>query len=109
MMGRTAAFGARGGTSMRTGAIIWTLLALSIHQGKILEYPMNSRDFRIPIKIDSKRAQEVQDLILLVSKDQGNTWEQVDHKPPTEHDFVYHAPTDGSYWFIVQEVDRNGR
>ncbi|HTU17460.1 MAG TPA: hypothetical protein VMG10_05300 [Gemmataceae bacterium] len=91
------------------GAILWSCLALTIHQGPVQEYPMNSRGFEIPIKLDSRRAQEVQELILLVSQDQGRVWQPVDRKAPSERRFVYRAPGDGSYWFIVQEVDHKGR
>lgn len=91
------------------GAIIWSCLALTIHQGPVQEYPMNSRHFEIPIKLDTRRAQEIQELNLLVSQDKGKVWQPVDRKSPNERRFVYRAPADGSYWFIVQEVDRNGR
>jgi hypothetical protein len=94
---------------MGTGAIIWTCLALTVHQAPIQEYPMSSRNLKLPIRLDPKRIQEIQELWLLVSQDHGQTWQQVDRKPPTERDFVFHAPADGSYWFIVQQVNRNGQ
>lgn len=91
------------------GPIIWSVLALTIHQGPVQEYPINSRGFEIPIKLDPRRASEVQELSLLVSQDKGKVWQPVDRKSPNERRFVYRAPADGPYWFIVQEVDRNGR
>lgn len=94
---------------MGTGAIICTCLALTIHQAPSQEYPMRSRSLKLPIRLDPKRAQGIQELCLLVSKDRGLTWEQADRQLPTAQEFVYRAPADGSYWFIVQQVDRNGR
>lgn len=94
---------------MGMGAIIWSCLALTIHQAPVQECPMNSRAFELPITPNAKRIQDVQELILLVSQDRGGVWQPVDRKPPTAQKFVYHAPADGSYWFIVQEVDHNGR
>src|SRR5579875_481036 len=100
-----------GGTPMGMGPIIWTCLALTLHQGPAVEeYFMPSRGLKLPLRLtDPKRASEIQAFILLVSRDKGKTWEQVDRKPPTEHEFIYHAPEDGSYRFIVQQEDRAGR
>jgi hypothetical protein len=94
---------------MGMGPIIWTCLALTIHQGPVQEYFMPDRGFKIPIKIDPKRASELEELFLLVSQDKGGTWQQVDRKSPNEREFIYHAPEDGHYWFIVQQIDRNHR
>ncbi|MGH7222757.1 MAG: hypothetical protein ACRELF_05995 [Gemmataceae bacterium] len=91
------------------GPIIWSCLALTIHQVPGQEYYIDNRGFEIPIRLDPRRAQEVQELILLVSQDKGGVWQRVESKPPSEHKFVYHAPADGPYWFIVQEFDYNGR
>jgi hypothetical protein len=96
---------------MGMGPIIWTCLALTLHQGPaVQEYFMPSRGIRLPLKVtDPKRASEIQAFILLVSKDKGKVWEPVDRKPPTEHEFIYRAPEDGPYWFLVQQEDRTGR
>ena len=94
---------------MGMGAIIWSCLALTVHQVPGQEYYVPYHGFEIPIKLDPRRAQEVKELNLLVSRDQGGAWQQVDCKPPSEHGFVYRAPADGSYWFIVQQVDHKGR
>jgi hypothetical protein len=100
-----------GGTPMGMAPIIWTCLALTLHQDlAIKEHFMPKRGFRIPIRVkDAKRANELQAFILLVSKDQGKVWEPVDRKPSTEREFIYRAPEEGTYWFIVQEEDRAGR
>jgi hypothetical protein len=94
---------------MGMGPIVWTCLALTVHQVQIQEYFLSFRAFKIPIRLDAKKAGNLQSLILLVSRDKGKTWEQVDRKSPGEHEFVYRAPEDGHYWFIVQQEDRTGR
>src|SRR5579875_1136617 len=94
---------------MGMGPIIWTCLALTIHQGALQEYFINDRAFRIPIKLDAKRSGDIKTLILLFSQDKGRAWQPVDRKAPTEREFIFRAPDDGSYWFIIQEEDRSGR
>lgn len=94
---------------MGMGPIVWTCLALTIHQNPVQEYFMPERGFRIPIKLEAKRASELQALTLLVSHDKGKTWEQVERKKPNEREFIYRAQDEGSFWFIVQEEDRSGR
>lgn len=94
---------------MGMGPIVWTCLALTFHQAAVQEYFITSRAFKIPVKLNSNRPGEIQALILLVSQDKGKTWLQVDRKAPNEPEFVYHAPTDGPYWFIVQQEDRAGK
>ncbi len=94
---------------MGMGAITWACLALTVHQGPARDYYLDSRDFEIPITINPSRRNEVQELTLYVSRDQGQTWELVAKKPPTERAFVYRAAADGPHWFVVQEEDRAHR
>lgn len=93
---------------MGVGPIVWTCLALTLHQGPGQEFFLNSRAFKIPITINAKKAGEIHALILLVSKDKGKVWEILDRKGPNEQAFVFHAPADGPYWFIVQQEDHAG-
>jgi hypothetical protein len=94
---------------MGTGAITWACLLLSMHQSLVQEYFIPQRGFEFPIRLDPKRAAEVQDVILLVSQDKGETWQQADRKKPSERAFSYRAPSDGRFWFIIQEVNAAGR
>lgn len=95
---------------MGVGPIVWTCLALTLHQGPVEEFFMPKRGLLLPIKIkDTNKTRDIQALILLVSNDKGKTWEPVDKKPPNVENFIYHAPADGSYWFIIQQEDRAGR
>ncbi len=94
---------------MGMGPIIWTCLALSLHQAADHEYFMKGRGFKIPVRVNPNRVSEIQALTLLVSKDRGKTWEQVNRSSPDVQDFIYQAPADGSYWFIIQQEDRAGK
>jgi len=95
---------------MGMGPITWACLMLTVHQGPAPEYPINARDFEIPYGIKPAQRNNVLELSLYVSRDQGQTWELVAKKTPTDgKPFVYHAPADGTYWFVVQEEDRAHR
>jgi hypothetical protein len=92
---------------MGMGPITWACLMLAIHQTPAREYFMDSRDFEIPYRIEAARRNNVLELSLYVSRDQGQTWDLVAKKAPTDSKpFVYRAPADGTYWFVVQEEDR---
>jgi len=95
---------------MGMGPIVWTCLALTLHQGQVEDYFMAKRGLLLPIKkADPSKLQNIQAFILLVSKDRGKTWEPVDQKASDVQNFIYHAPADGPYWFLIQQVDRAGR
>jgi hypothetical protein len=94
---------------MGMGPIVWTCLALTLHQGPVQEWFLPKRAIVLPIKTNPDKIREIQALILLVSNDKGRTWEPVDKKAPDVPQFIYHAPADGSYWFIIQQEDRAGR
>jgi RNA polymerase sigma factor (sigma-70 family) len=66
------------------------------------------RYFEIPFHIDPQNQEKTRELILLVSRDRGRTYTQVDRKSPTERKFIFRALDDGPYWFIVQQVDKQG-
>lgn len=82
-----------------------TIPAVEVHDDARLFFaPLRSS--HIPFTLDPEKVAEI---ILLVSRDEGKTWEQVDRKPSTEPSFHFTAPEDGMYWFIVQTVDKQGR
>lgn len=92
---------------MGMGAIVWTCLALTVHQSPTKEFFMNARGLQFKIRIDPQKRNEVKAITLLVSKDQGKNWEEADRKLATEEALAYRAPADGCYWFILQN-DRTG-
>jgi hypothetical protein len=70
--------------------------------------PIANRNFQIPIRIDEARRKEIKQLLLYVSSDQGQKWDQVAVAEPTRDTFRFVAPTDGTYWFNVCVVDLRG-
>jgi len=56
------------------GPITWACLLLAVHQAPSQEFFLESRDFKIPIKIDPRRRNDLLELTLFVSRDRGSTW-----------------------------------
>jgi hypothetical protein len=66
------------------------------------------RGFNVPFKIKNNQIQEV---ILFESVDQGRSWSQKGVKAPSDdpikNAFVVNVPADGVYWYSLTVVDRN--
>jgi hypothetical protein len=69
---------------------------------------LNKRNLAIPIDLDPAQRAQIQQLILYVSSDQGRNWHQEAVVPPDKDSFLFYPPNDGSYWFKVAVVDRQG-
>ncbi|CAK9019586.1 Glycerol kinase (ATP:glycerol 3-phosphotransferase) (Glycerokinase) (GK), partial [Durusdinium trenchii] len=71
----------------------------------------NAHRFRIPFQFDAQELQRLQprEVQLFVSTDQGGSWQQVDSARPSDNRFTYEAPVDGTYWFAVRTIARDGR
>jgi hypothetical protein len=54
------------------------------------------------------RCQDPAEVHLYVSADQGATWRLWSRVGPAEGQFVFRAPGDGEYWFVVRTMDRAG-
>ncbi len=70
---------------------------------------MNQRIFQVPISIDNARKQEVREVVLLVSRNEGTTWEISRRRPPTAKAFDFDVYRDGRYLLRVEAVDSDGR
>src|SRR5262245_24963087 len=70
--------------------------------------PINQRNIQIPIRFDPKRRADIKELLLFVSKNQGERWEQSAIATPDKDHFTFTAPADGVYWFNMMVIDRNG-
>jgi hypothetical protein len=65
---------------------------------------------KIPIEYHPSKKGEIRELLLYVSADQGQTWQQ--HAvgiPDRDTHFSFTAPADGAYWFNMVVVDKAGR
>ena len=67
--------------------------------------------FTIPFRLpEPRRPDEApQRVVLSVSKDLGNTWQQIDEVSPQAGRFTYRAEADGEYWFRLRAIDAKGR
>jgi len=94
---------------MPTATIASVLMFLAMGStppGEIV--PMNSRNFKIPISIKGGQREKIKELLLFVSRDQGQTYSQVAATTPDKDSFEFFAPADGVYWFSICVVDSNG-
>lgn len=70
----------------------------------------NSPSMKIPIDYHPSKRNEIRELMLYVSPDQGQTWQQyVVGTPDKDTHFTFNAQADGVYWFNMVVVDKAGR
>ncbi len=70
------------------------------------EVEFNSRKMDIPINYN--RRDELAQLHLYVSTDDGKTWTKLQSTTPAFDKFVVELPSDGSYAFVMQLVSKDG-
>jgi hypothetical protein len=92
---------------MGMGSITWACLVLTVHQGPSDETHLNARGFEIPIRFNAAQRADIRKLFLYVSENEGE-WQVKKEARPDEKSFVFHAPRDGKYWFIVGTEDTKG-
>ena len=63
---------------------------------------VKSRQFEIPVSIDSRGTNRPGELQLYVSRDSGVSWEFYSRESPDVQRFSFSAPGDGEYWFAVR-------
>src|SRR5207237_6033303 len=70
----------------------------------------NSPSMTIPIDYNPRKKGEIKELLLYVSADQGQSWQQQGVAVPERDGFFnFNAPADGVYWFNMVVVDKAGR
>jgi hypothetical protein len=87
--------------------VLFLTLGLSVGQAEKV-YTLRDRNIQIPIVIPPERRGELRELILFVSNNQGKSWDMAALAKPEHSAFVFHAPSDGQYWFKVQAVYQGG-
>src|SRR5438105_11196494 len=85
------------------------LLALGLGAPPPDVWPMRTRHLEIPIRVNEAKRNDLRELVLYVSTDQGRTWGKAGVAQPSQQAFKYLAQADGLYWFGVVAVDREGR
>jgi len=67
--------------------------------------------FSIPFQIErgNDPGHDAVEVQLFASSDQGGHWELHSRVPPSQGRFLFRAPGDGQYWFLIRTVDKTGR
>jgi len=91
-----------GAGTLALASLLWAAAALPPDV-----MPVKDRAIQIPINLI--KPQEVRELLLFVSTDQGRTWQQVSYATPDKKFFPFFAPSDGEYWFQVCTIDQRGQ
>ena len=92
-------------------SIGWAMLALAFSGDPVLSsdevHEVQTRNFKLPIRISPEQQEKVELVRLYVSVDQGKTWKlKQDYRPTGE--IVYKTTRDGPYWFAIQAVHVDG-
>lgn len=90
-------------------SLAWACLFLSAGAAPNDVWHMNTGKFQIPIRIQPNRRDEIKELQLFSSRDQGKTWDLAAKATPDKENFPYFAPGDGLYWFSVAVIDQKGQ
>ena len=85
-------------------SVLWLLLGQT--PGETLH--TNQRALRVPINFQDSRRNELRELLLFASWDQGKTYQQVATVLPDKSEFLFNAPNDGTCWLKVAVVNRAG-
>jgi len=94
---------------MGTGTLTLACVLLTAGAGAEPEtYHINRPKMAIPIEIVPARRNDLREILLFCSRDEGKTWTQEGRATPEQTSFPFTAPADGKYWFTIQTVDRNG-
>jgi hypothetical protein len=94
---------------MSMGSLTLACVLLLANAGAEPEpYYMNRPKMAIPITIDPEQRNNLRELVLYCSKDEGKTWDQAGQATPEKTAFSFTAARDGKYWFTIQTVDKNG-
>jgi hypothetical protein len=88
-------------------ACLIRLAFLTQPYGDEVTYTVNSRKFMVPVYISRTERDKIDHLVLYSSSDKGQTWCEVTKVFPDQHSFVFSAPRDGIYWFLVQIIDKD--
>ncbi|MCZ2343874.1 MAG: hypothetical protein LC104_19060, partial [Bacteroidales bacterium] len=71
-------------------------------------YPLASRGLKLDIDYKPERRNDIQQVQLVVSRDEGQTWSVVAVVTPDKDHFTFTAEQDGLYWLNMVIVYRNG-
>lgn len=90
-----------------TWTLAWLLLTVGAAPTDVVY--MNQRNIRLPFNVKSERRQDMKELTLFSSTDEGKTWQQVAVANPDQDGFPFYAPTDGQFWFTISCLTQQGK
>ena len=70
--------------------------------------PSTKRKFTLPVQFDPEKRKTIQQLQLLVSRDQGQTWAVEDAITPDKEHLNFDAKDDGVYWLAMMIRHKDG-
>ncbi len=85
------------------------LALLALGQQENPTYVIHKRTFTMPVQIDARVRDQIKKVRLFVSRDYGKNWALQEESPPSATKFIFKAPEDGTYWFVVQTLDLIGQ
>jgi hypothetical protein len=94
---------------MATGAVTLAWALLLANAGPADTMYINGARFQIPFSVRPERRADIRELVLYVSRDKGQTWSIEARALPDKGGFPFSATSDGTYWFSIALIDRQGR
>ena len=94
---------------MNATALALLGLAVSAGQPATDYYPIKSRTLKLDIEYKPEQRNTIQQVQLVVSRDQGQTWQVADAVTRDKDQIVFNAETDGLYWLNMVIVFQNGK
>src|ERR1043165_130449 len=97
-----------GRSRMSAGILATAWMCLVLSQSLNDVFYTNQRNHRIPVKLQEARRDEIRELMLFVSTDQGRTWSQgaASVAPEKDASFALYTKGDGLHWLRVVTVSR---
>jgi hypothetical protein len=84
-------------------------LAVTAGQPAADYFPIKSRTLKLDIEYKPEQRNSIQQVQLVVSRDQGQTWQVADAVTRDKDHFVFNAEADGLYWLNMVIVFQNGK
>ncbi len=72
-------------------------------------YHLNKRTIQLPIQLEEQYRPMLKEIQLYYKAQPSAPWTLKEKAPPTQASFTFQAPHDGTYWFTMVTVDRQGR
>ena len=89
-------------------AATWLCMVLGQAQAGPETIHSSSRNHRVPVNVPAGLRADIARMLLYTSTDQGRNWTQAATITPDKDAFLFYAPSDGTYWLRVAQINRAG-